>query len=71
MTRPPTIVARNTMGFTVHNASYSIDKAKERLGWRPDGSLEALEINLSRSTQWQIESDGERRRGMKLMDAPL
>jgi hypothetical protein len=60
MMRPPTIVA---IGSMVHNASYSIDKTKEKFGWRPDGSLEALETNLRRSIQCQIENDGERRRG--------
>jgi sterol-4alpha-carboxylate 3-dehydrogenase (decarboxylating) len=39
--KPPLNVTRLYIGYAVHNATYSIDKARARLGFSPTVDLEA------------------------------
>lgn len=54
--RPPLKVSRLYVQYTIYNTTYNIDKAKERLGYKPVVDHDG---NLKRSVKWELENHGE------------
>ena len=62
--RPPLAMNRLFIQYTVYNTTYSIEKARTRLGFNPISDHDG---NLKRSIAWEIEHDPQRWEGLKAM----
>ncbi|MCJ1379604.1 hypothetical protein MMC17_002706 [Xylographa soralifera] len=60
--RPPLAMNRLFIQYTVYNTTYSIEKARNRLGYNPVSDHDG---NLKRSIAWEIEHDPQRWKGLK------
>ena len=63
--KPPLLtMSRVYIQYSVYNATYNMEKAKQRLGYRPAVDLEN---NLKRSIAWEPEHHPEKYEGVKLV----
>ena len=60
--RPPLAMNRLFIQYTVYNTTYSIKKARTRLGYNPVSDHDG---NLKRSIEWELENHGEKWKGLK------
>jgi len=60
--RPPLPMSRLFIQVTVYNATYSMEKARKRLGYNP---VDDHDTYLKRSIAWELKVHGEKWPGMK------
>jgi len=60
--RPPLSISRLYIQVTIYNATYSLEKARKRLGYSP---VDDHDTYLKRSIAWELENHAEKWPGMK------